>query len=361
MAYENMTYEVILQRMMKRVAEQYPNIDTREGSILFNALAPAAVELAIMYTELDNARNESFAETASREYLLILCEQMGIDISTFEATKGTFGAIFDAKVPIGSRWNCDQYNYTVLEYRGVVGGLFGDEYSYELQCETPGSAPNELIGMLTPITNSVPNLNLAQITSCTIGGEDEKSDDEIRKLYFDHINNHASDGNVTQYLRWCDEYNGVGKAKVTPLWNGANTVKVSILDASNRAANSELVAEFQEYLDPNSEGMGNGVAPIGSIVTVTTATEVPIDITAKLMSTMGFLKGDVTKAVSEYLAEIAYSQDAVGYFNIASVLLSVEGVDAIVDLTINGGKGDIILGEEEIPRIGNTSWTTVGA
>ena len=39
MAYENMTYELILQRMMDRVSLQYPNLDTREGSILFNALA----------------------------------------------------------------------------------------------------------------------------------------------------------------------------------------------------------------------------------------------------------------------------------------------------------------------------------
>ena len=66
MAYENMTYEVILKRMMDRVTEQYPNLDNREGSLIFNALAPAAIELAIMYTELDNVLKESFIDTASR-------------------------------------------------------------------------------------------------------------------------------------------------------------------------------------------------------------------------------------------------------------------------------------------------------
>ena len=60
MAYEDMEYEVILDRMIDRVAEQYPNLDTREGSIIYNALAPAALELAIMYVELDNVLNESF-------------------------------------------------------------------------------------------------------------------------------------------------------------------------------------------------------------------------------------------------------------------------------------------------------------
>ena len=39
MAYETMTYEVILERMMKRVTDNHPNIDTREGSMLYNALS----------------------------------------------------------------------------------------------------------------------------------------------------------------------------------------------------------------------------------------------------------------------------------------------------------------------------------
>ena len=80
MAYENMTYEVILQRMMERVTTKYPNLDNREGSIIFNALAPAALELAIMYTELENVLNESFVETATRALSLIvkhvLCGQV---------------------------------------------------------------------------------------------------------------------------------------------------------------------------------------------------------------------------------------------------------------------------------------------
>lgn len=67
--YESITYEVILQRMINKVLEQNPNIDTREGSIIYNALAPAAVELQNMYIELDTILNESFADTQSRSTL----------------------------------------------------------------------------------------------------------------------------------------------------------------------------------------------------------------------------------------------------------------------------------------------------
>lgn len=45
--YENVTYEVILDRMLDRVLAQNPNIDTREGSIIYNALAPLRLNFKI--------------------------------------------------------------------------------------------------------------------------------------------------------------------------------------------------------------------------------------------------------------------------------------------------------------------------
>ncbi len=70
-----MTYEEILQRMLDRVPN---NIDKREGSIIYNALAPAAVELAQMYIEAERILNEGFADTASREYLIKRAAERGI-------------------------------------------------------------------------------------------------------------------------------------------------------------------------------------------------------------------------------------------------------------------------------------------
>ena len=63
--YENVTYEEILERMLSRVPN---NMDKREGAIIYDALAPAAVELQLMYIELDVILKETFADTASREY-----------------------------------------------------------------------------------------------------------------------------------------------------------------------------------------------------------------------------------------------------------------------------------------------------
>ena len=354
MAYEKMTYEFILHRMMKRVTRDYPNIDTREGSILFNALAPAAIELAIMYTELDNAINESFVNTASRDYLLIGCEQMGMDTSVFDATHGVFRGAFDVEVEIGSRWNLDSYNYVVTEPIGIEENV----YVYKLQCEKSGSSPNVYTGTLTPINNIPAGLSYAEITECLIEGENEATDDKIRTSYSEFINRKSIDGNINQYKRWCDEYDGIGNSKILPLWNGANTVKVSILSASNGVASPELIAEFQEYLDPNSEGMGNGVAPIGAFVTVTTATERKLDISANVVWKDGYT--DTTKiddAIKEYFSELAYRKSTVAYMSLGAVILSVEGIESISNLSMNGSTADITLGVEEIPTLGTTTWT----
>ena len=62
--YESITQEVILSRMLDRVRASNPEIDTREGSLIYDALAPASIELRLMYIEFDVIMNETFADSA---------------------------------------------------------------------------------------------------------------------------------------------------------------------------------------------------------------------------------------------------------------------------------------------------------
>jgi len=356
MAYENMTYEVILQRMMARVTSQYPNLDNREGSMLFNALASAALELAIAYTEIDNSRNESFVNTASREFILMGCSDMGMDITQFEAKAGTHKGEFNVEVPIGSRWNCELYNYTVTEYIGLENNY----HTYRLVCETSGTAPNNQTGDLAPITDAPADLTHAALVECLIEGENEVTDEGVRTAYYEFVNSSVSDGNIAQYERWCSEYDGVGNSKVFPLWDGANTVKVSILSASNRAATPELIAEFQNYLDPNTSGMGDGVAPIGAFVTVTTATELPINVSATITMKAGYTDTSaIATQLTKYFSTIAYEKSSVAYMNVGAEILNAAGVESISNLTLNNGTSDITLADEQIPVLGTTNWTVI--
>lgn len=355
MAYESQTYEMILRRMMEAVNTKYPNLDDREGSIIFNALAPAAAELAIAYIELDNIRKESFVDTASREYILLGCKQMGINTEQFDASAGTFKGEFNVEVSIGSRWNCDLFNYTVTEY---IGKNSNNYYEYKLLCESTGTDANNQTGTLTPITEAPNGLSYCELTECLIEGENEKTDDEIRRTYYEYVNSSVSDGNVAQYQRWCNEYEGIGNHKIIPLWNGPNTVKVSILSASNRKASNEFIEEVQTYFDPGIEGMGNGIAPIGAFVTVDTASEVPINVSATISMKSGY--SDTTAIdleLEKFFSEIAYEKSQVSYMTVGARILAVDGVEFITNLTLNGGTTDINLTTYQIPTLGTTTWT----
>ena len=356
MTYEDMTYESILARMMERVTTKYPNLDTREGSILFNALASGAMELAIAYTETANVLNEGFVDTASREYIFKACEQIGLDTTAFDASAGLFKGEFDVEVTIGSRWNCDIYNYTITEALGLNSGT--GYYEYSMLCETEGNAPNSVFGNLSAITELPSNLKHAKLIECLIEGENESSDDEIRTMYYNFINSAITGGSVSQYEAWCESYDGIGHYKIEPLWDGDNTVRVVILNTSGGLASDELVAQFQKYLDPNSSGMGDGVAPIGAKVTVATATPTTITVSATVVAKPNSeVSNDILDdAIEAYFKELSFTRTTVPYMNVGAALLNVNGVESISNLLINGATTDITLATDAIPVLGSSNW-----
>lgn len=358
MAFEDMTYETLNARMMDRVTANYPELDTREGSMVFQAIAAAAMELSLAYERLDTVLNETFVTTASRDNLYLFCQQVGMDTTMFDATYGKFKGVFNIEVPIGSRWNLDEYNYSILESSGLNGST--NLYEYVILCETAGSNPNAVLGDLTPVDYISGNITTAKITECLVPGEDEATDEEIRDEYEQYVSHSYANGNVEQYIQWADEFDGIGTVKVFPLWDGLGTVKVSILDGNNAPATQELMNEFQAHLDPGRTGLGNGVAPIGAKVTVSTATQKPINISGSVKFKEGYNDTSVIDdAVSDYFKSIAYKRDSVPYMNIGSAIVNLDAIDFVTGLTIDGGTADIPLGDEEIPTLGAGSWTVV--
>ena len=80
--YENKTYESLLQEKLARVASTY---DKREGSVIFDALAPNSIEAASLYILADTILNETYADTASLYYLkkrnyLLYCNKKHLEV-----------------------------------------------------------------------------------------------------------------------------------------------------------------------------------------------------------------------------------------------------------------------------------------
>lgn len=135
-----MTANRIEKRMLDRVKDEF---DRREGSVIYDATAPASVEFAELYILADVILKQAFATTADREFLILRAAEF--NIYPEPATQGEFEAQFNMEVPIGSRFNYNEYNFVVTE-------LIDDtEHKYKIKCEQYGRTPNATTGDITPI------------------------------------------------------------------------------------------------------------------------------------------------------------------------------------------------------------------
>lgn len=73
--YEKETYEVILERMLGRISDK---LDKRPSSVIYDTHSATAVELQILYIELEYLIKNSYGDTAAREYLILLAKDRGI-------------------------------------------------------------------------------------------------------------------------------------------------------------------------------------------------------------------------------------------------------------------------------------------
>lgn len=355
--YEGKTFEYLLSSMLDSISEQNPDLDVQVGSVIYTALAPIALELETAYREMDMLLEETFIETASKDYLIKHGSQMGIPLN--DATYAHFKGEFDVDVPIGSRFSFDKFNYFVMEQLSTPTED-NEYYIFELVCETVGSEPNNYLGDLTPITY-VENLSHAKLISVSTFGEDEEDTESYRYRLQTHYMNAPIDGNVSQYEEWLGSYDGIGKYKVLPRWNGANTVKLMVLNPENEAADTELIKELQEYFDPvtvldenkkpilitedidaptdpnypQGRGMGDGQAPIGAVITVSTVKHILVKVECQLK-----LKEDystavgVEDAVKDYLKSTALVKSTIDYMAISAEIYKSESVDSVLDLKI---------------------------
>jgi uncharacterized phage protein gp47/JayE len=352
--YEAYTFEFILNRMLNRVSN---NIDKREGSVIYDALAPAAAELAQMYMEIAINYNLSFADTASGEHLTLRTAEFGVNryLATKAIRKGEFfdrnNAYFN--VPIDSRYAIDSLTFKVVEQLST--GIF------KLESESTGIIGNQRFGSLLPVT-FVADLVSAQLTEVLIPGEDEESDEALRVRYYVAINEPSFGGNVADYKQTINAIDGVGAAKIFPVWNGGGSVKATIIAADWEEPSSTLIAEVQTIVDPTvNSGQGLGTAPVGHEVTLAGAEGLAINVEAAVTLsagvTVGQVQADIEASIAAYLLELRQdwanqTQLVVRVSQIDARILTVPNVEDVSGTELNEATLNITLGPEEIPVLG---------
>ena len=332
--YDVVAYETILKRMLDRLPD---DLDKREGSVIFDALAPTAVELQNAYIELDWILDQMFADTSTREYLIKRAADSGE--APHPATKATLKGEFDTEIELGTRFSLDTLNYVAVEKI--------EEKTYRMECETAGVIGNKSLGSLIPVYY-ISGLKKAELTEILTQGVDEESTSALRERLLIKLRKPSTSGNKYDYYNWAMECVGVGATKIFPLASGPGTVKVVIADTERQAASQKLVEDVSAHIEE--------LRPIGATVSVVSAVEKAIDITARIRLKNGINLGQVqeefTRSVASYLKESAFDTDYVSVARIGTLLLDVPGVEDFNNLMLNDAPENVPLTEEEIAVAG---------
>lgn len=337
--FEDMTYENILADMLSRVTS---DIDKRMGSIIYDALAPCAYQLAQNYFMLNSFIDLVSGDTAVGEYLDRVVADYGIirkDATVAIRKIETTGA-----VNIGTRWGIENLVYTVTELISTN--------EYKAECNYFGSIGNQYSGELENIDN-VSGIT-ATLTDIITFGEDEETDDNLRARFFSQIQAPSTSGNADDYKKWALEVSGAGGAKVFSLWNGNGTVKVLVVD-ENMTIDATLPSRVAQYIET--------VRPIGASVTVESPTSKTIDVTANIVldgsKALSDAQSDFILSLSTYLKDTVFDMYSISYAKIGSLLLSTDGVQDYNTLLINGDIANITIANTEMPIVGTVTLTGV--
>jgi uncharacterized phage protein gp47/JayE len=347
--YENQTFDVIMDRLLEQVPNQY---DKREGSFIWDALAPVALELMQAYAELDRTLQLAFAATTFGSYLDMRAAEHGLTrkpatkAKGYVHVKGTAGTMV-AKNTIFTTMNGIQY---VTTEEAVVGDE--GEALIPVEAVEPGAAGNVPAHAIVVIPVSLTGISEVTNPAPTEGGTDQESDADLLKRLLFKVRNPATSGNANHYKQWALEVPGVGDAIVIPLWNGPGTVKIVLLDANKRTPSPSIVDAARLHIEE--------VRPIlGGELTVDGAVEVPIDISASLQlvdgTTIEEVQGKIELAIADYLETLAFKDPYVRYTRIANLLLDIPDVIDYADLLINGNSSNIELEPGQVAVLGSVT------
>ncbi|WP_144534275.1 baseplate J/gp47 family protein, partial [Bacillus pumilus] len=269
-----------------------------------------------------------FADTAQGEFLDRRAAEVGI------TRKAATSAVWSVEVspegiriPTGSRFYIDN-----LYFQYQSDGT--------LKCETTGAVGNGNFAELPLLSlDNIPGLESVIFEELKIPGQEEEDDEALYERYLMRARREAVSANKAHYKKWAEEVEGVGRAKVFPLWNGEGTVKVVITDGNFDVATDLLVNKVREYIDP-VPGEGEGQAPIGATATIESAkwkdVEVSLSVELKMDYSLEDAQQEIEEKIKSLLKSLAFEENVIRMSAINDILYHADSVSDYANVLING-------------------------
>lgn len=293
-----------------------------------------------------------------------------------------------------------------LQFQATEQITIVESGTFAIQCVESGAVGNVPENSIVVIPVSIAGIATVTNESATAGGYDKESKESIIERYMEDVQQPVTSNNKYHYKKWAKEVAGVGDAKIKPLWNGDNTVKVVIIDSENDPADNTLVNSVQKYIDPFGYqvsngtltgyvqnyadgnvptgetiysdydlssilataqenawtyvsdkkygwGHGNGEANVGAYVTVESARAKNINIEAEIVLRSGVTietaQANIESEINSYLKSTVFVDSYISYAKIGACILKADGVLDYKEETfkINDAKDNIVLTDSD--------------
>lgn len=354
--------ETIHRRMLDRVPADW---DKAEGQYIWNVTRPVAMEKAEMIElVLYHTLQLMYPQFATGVYLDWHGQSVGVyRLPPTKATghvtfTGNVGTNVPAGTIVATVATEEEASVQFVTTEAVTIDSSG-KATAAIEAVEAGTVGNVPAGAIQVLVSTVSGVTAVTNAEATTGGTNEEDDESYRYRIMDRNQNKSLSGAKRDYERWAMEVSGVGSVKVLPEWNGPGTVKVLVIDANGAPANENIIQAVQQHIAPNGKG-GDGLAPIGALVTVAAPVVRSIDVSVKLTLESGYdvpgVLQEIRQALTQYFIGVGIN-GIVRYNEIGAIIIGTDGVLDYSNLIVGGGTGNIQLDENEMAVLGTVTAT----
>lgn len=352
-----------------RMLEALPNdIDKTEGGFAHDFTRPAALEKAEMMIAVNDAVQVFFPAWSYGGYLDKLAGSVGLSrkaaqpAETYLEITGIEGTIIPAGFIFATPKSGD---IASIEFAVVESATISAEgrATVLVRCTETGLIGNVPENSIALMSSPMKGVTTIRNPAAATGGIETEDDESLRaRIEEREKNNEASFvGNDSDYKRWAKEVDGVGSVVVVPEWmgKGSGTVKLIVMDANGMPANDTILkAVYDHIISPDNRDYR--LAPIGAILTVTTAEAVGLTFSATILLEEDAVIDDVVKAYRTNLLayfEEAKAESCIRYTRVCSVLSETKGVLDYSNMLLNGATANIAITADDYPTIAAVALT----
>lgn len=345
----------IMQNEYTTLAGFSPN-DASDIGIRLKVLAKEVLDILLDLSELEK---QIFPQTATGAYLDMHSSEKGIDRKSATLSTGYLRffrqtqAKYDIEIPKGiicSTKNDSNLQFITTENAVLKAGEV--DVLVPAQSQKKGSmynvAKNTICVMITP-AYAISGVENNQAFS---GGEDEESDDSLKKRLLSSFSNISNGTNCAFYYDMAMSREGISSAKILPRLRGRGTVDI-VVDCKDNINTPQIIDDLRSRINDKKE------INVDALVYSATKNyvEVAVQIAVNSENEHSIVIEECTSILDNYINSLGVAQPLYTA-NISKILLETDGV---YNVKILKPANDTIPVQNSVLRAGKIEVELLGA